>query len=59
MDTCIADVTDIPESEGGAGEVAEFFGECAGVDDFASQCGTIGYHVLTSLGPRYRREYRR
>jgi alanine racemase len=59
MDTCIVDVTDILESEGGAGDVAEFFGERAGVDDFASQCGTIGYHVLTSLGARYRREYRR
>ena len=27
------------------------------LDDFAARSGTIGYHLLTSLGPRYQREY--
>ena len=27
------------------------------LDDFATRSGTIGYHLLTSLGPRYQREY--
>jgi alanine racemase len=26
------------------------------LDDFAARSGTIGYHLLTSLGPRYQRE---
>jgi alanine racemase len=59
MDTCIVDVTDVPESEGQPGDLAEFIGPQAGLDDFAGQCGAIGYHVLTSLGARYRRDYRR
>ncbi len=28
-----------------------------GVDDLAEAAGTIGYEILTSLGPRYRRSY--
>jgi alanine racemase len=28
-----------------------------GIDDVAQMAGTIGYEVLTSLGPRYRRRY--
>ena len=27
------------------------------LDDFATRSGTIGYHLLTSLGPRYQRNY--
>ncbi len=57
MDLCVADVTDLPEDAARAGDRAEFFGSSADLDDFANRSGTIGYQVLTSLGPRYRREY--
>jgi alanine racemase len=58
MDLCVADVTDLPEAVG-HGERAEFFGAAIQLDDFAARSGTIGYQVLTGLGPRYRREYLR
>ena len=57
MDLCVADVTDLPEDAVRAGDRAEFFGSSVDLDDFANRSGTIGYQVLTSLGPRYRREY--
>ena len=56
MDLCIADVTDLPENAARPGDLAEFFGSSVGLDEFAARSGTIGYHVLTSIGPRYRRE---
>ena len=57
MDLCVADVTELPEEAVRPGERAEFFGAVAGLDDFATQSGTIGYQVLTGLGPRYRRKF--
>ena len=57
MDLTIVDVTDVPEDAARPGDLAEFFGAAVELDDFAARSGTIGYHVLTSLGPRYRREY--
>jgi alanine racemase len=57
MDLTIADVTDVPEGAARPGDRVEFFGSSVDLDDFAARSGTIGYHVLTSLGPRYRREY--
>ena len=59
MDLTIADVTDLPEDAALPGDLAEFFGSSVDLDEFAARSGTIGYHVLTSLGPRYRREYLR
>jgi alanine racemase len=59
MDLTIADVTDLPEDAVLPGVRAEFFGAAADLDDFAARSGTIGYQVLTGLGSRYRREYRR
>jgi alanine racemase len=55
MDLCIADVTDLPEDAARPGVRAQFFGPDIALDDFAARSGTIGYHVLTSLGARYRR----
>jgi alanine racemase len=55
MDLAIADVTEAPESEVRPGVFARFFGPDAPLDDFAAKSGTIGYHVLTSLGARYAR----
>jgi alanine racemase len=57
MDLAIVDVTDLPEDAIKAGDPVEFFGPTIDLDDFASRSGTIGYHLLTSLGPRYRRDY--
>jgi alanine racemase len=57
MDLCIADVTDLPEDSARPGVAAQFLGETIGVDEFATRSGTIGYHLLTSLGSRYHRRY--
>ncbi|HEX9167343.1 MAG TPA: alanine racemase C-terminal domain-containing protein, partial [Roseiarcus sp.] len=57
MDLAITDVTDLPEDAARPGDRAEFVGSTVALDDFAARSGTIGYHVLTALGPRYRREY--
>ena len=59
MDLTIVDVTDLPEDAARPGERVEFFGSSVDLDDFATRSGTIGYQVLTTLGPRYRREYTR
>ena len=57
MDLTIVDVTDVPEDAVRAGDRVEFFGPTIGLDDFAARSGTIGYHLLTSLGPRFQRDY--
>ncbi len=57
MDLAIVDVTDLPEDAVRTGGRVEFFGPTIDLDDFAARSGTIGYHLLTSLGPRYQREY--
>ena len=57
MDVCVADVTDLPEDAVQPGVNAELLGETIGIDEFAARSGTIGYHVLTSLGRRYHRRY--
>jgi alanine racemase len=36
----------------------ELLGPRYGVDDAASDGGTIGYEILTALGSRYHRVYR-
>ncbi|MEM6897489.1 MAG: alanine racemase, partial [Pseudomonadota bacterium] len=53
MDLITVDVTDL-EATGAALDIL-----CAeqGVDDLAIAAGTIGYEILTSLGPRYARDY--
>jgi alanine racemase len=57
MDLAIVDVTDLPEESARVGDPVELFGGSIDLDDFASRSGTIGYHLLTSLGPRYQRTY--
>lgn len=57
MDLAIVDVTDLPEDAVKPGDPVEVFGGTIDLDDFASRSGTIGYHLLTSLGPRYQRDY--
>ena len=57
MDLTIVDITETPEGAVQAGDRVEFFGPTIDLDDFASRSGTIGYHLLTSLGPRFQRQY--
>jgi len=53
MDLITVDITDL----GDAPEQVEILGPGQGVDDLARAAGTIGYEILTSLGPRYDRTY--
>jgi alanine racemase len=57
MDLCIADVTDLPEDSARPGDYAQILGDVIGIDELGERSGTIGYHILTSLGSRYRRVY--
>jgi alanine racemase len=53
MDLITVDVTDLPEDP----DYLTLIGPHQSVDDLATQAGTIGYEILTSLGPRYARRY--
>ena len=55
MDLIAIDVTDAPDVE--RGDWVELFGPNIPVDEVAENAGTIGYELLTSLGPRYARRY--
>jgi alanine racemase len=55
MDLTTFDVTDQPAVQ--PGSWLELLGRHRGVDDAARDAGTIGYEVLTALGPRYHRVY--
>jgi alanine racemase len=57
MDLIVIDVTDVEHDALAPGVLAELLGEHIGVDDLAARAGTIGYEILTSLGPRYHRAY--
>ena len=53
MDLITADVTDLAEVP----SHLDILCDRQGVDDLAAIAGTIGYEILTSLGPRYLRRY--
>ena len=53
MDLVIADVTDLPEDP----ESLALLGPHQGIDQLAQAAGTIGYEILTALGPRYARTH--
>lgn len=53
MDLLTVDVTDCDETP----EFLTILGPHQSVDDLARAAGTIGYEILTSLGPRYSRHY--
>ena len=54
MDMLGVDVTDLA----GDPDTMAILGPQQGVDELAHAAGTIGYEILTSLGPRYARMYR-
>lgn len=55
MDTCMVDVTDVPEVEEGTEVV--IFGENPSIIDMAKAMETIPYEVLTSISRRVKRVY--
>ena len=58
MDLIAVDITDLPHNAARRGHMVTLIGEGITVDELAHHFGTIGYEVLTSLGPRYSRVYR-
>ena len=56
MDLMAVDVTDLEKNAVRRGHMATLIGEGITVDELAHHFGTIGYEVLTGLGPR---EFRR
>ncbi len=54
MDLITIDVTALDHVP----ETMEILGPHQGIDDLAEAAGTIGYEILTSLGPRYERRYK-
>ena len=55
MDLIAVDVTDLEKNAARRGHMVTLIGEGITVDELAHHFGTIGYEVLTSLGPRYAR----
>ena len=53
MDLITVDITDLPEVP----RALDLLGPMQGVDALATAAGTIGYEILTGLGPRYSRRY--
>lgn len=58
MDLITFDISDVPENIARQGAWIDLIGPCNPVDDVAEAAGTIGYEILTSLGPRYHRVYK-
>jgi alanine racemase len=58
MDLLCADITDIPAGTVRRGDYATLIGDDIGVDEVAAAAGTIGYEILTRLGPRCHLVYR-
>jgi alanine racemase len=58
MDLICVDITDIPAGAVHRGDYATLIGGEIGLDDVAAAAGTIGYEILTRLGPRCHLVYR-
>jgi alanine racemase len=58
MDLIAVDITDLPHNAARRGHMVTLIGEGITVDELAHHFGTVGYEVLTSLGPRYARVYK-
>jgi alanine racemase len=57
MDLITFDVSDVSRELACPGAMVELIGPHYPVDAMAADAGTIGYEILTALGPRYRRAY--
>ncbi|MEL6288894.1 MAG: alanine racemase [Pseudomonadota bacterium] len=58
MDLTTIDVSHLGEDAIAVGDWVEIFGETVAVDEQARAAGTIGYELLTGLGPRVERRLR-
>src|ERR1700691_1912965 len=58
MDLMAIDVTELEKNAVRRGHMVTLIGEGITVDELAPHSATIGYEVLTSLGPRYARVYK-
>jgi len=58
MDLICIDITDLLDGVVHRGDIATVIGEGITIDDVATRAGTIGYEVLTHLGPRCHIVYR-
>jgi len=60
MDLVICDLENLPEKDWPRpGDALEVLGPNQSADDLAAAAGTIGYEVMTNLGRRYKRIYRK
>lgn len=57
MDLITVDVTDLPEGAAMPGEFAKLICEELSIEEAGFAAGTIGYEILTRLGPRFPRLY--
>ena len=57
MDLITVDVTDLPEGAAMPGEFAKLIADGLSTEDAGFAAGTIGYEILTRLGPRFTRLY--
>jgi alanine racemase len=58
MDLTTIDVSSLATEDVGVGGLVDLICPHRGVDRLASEAGTIGYEILTSLGRRYHRVYK-
>jgi alanine racemase len=57
MDLITVDVTDLPPGTAKAGDFAKLICDGLSIEDAGFAAGTIGYEILTRLGPRFARLY--
>jgi alanine racemase len=57
MDLATVDVTDLPDGAAMPGAFADLISEGLSIEDAGFAAGTIGYEILTRLGPRFTRLY--
>lgn len=57
MDMISIDVTDVALDKCNRGDLVSLIGGPIDIDSLAESAGTISYEILTSLGPRYHRNY--
>jgi alanine racemase len=58
MDLTTFDISGVPKHLAHPGALIDLIGPDNPADDVANAAGTIGYEILTSLGPRYHRIYK-
>ena len=59
MDSMTIEITALPEGELPLGSLVEVLGPNQTLEDIARDAGTISHEILTGLGDRYHRQYRR